>query len=246
MLFQLPLEFAFSARFPLRFSTGVCRRVFRRARPSSQSPRPLALFICPASPIITNSLPHFSANVSARESVTYGSLELATTILRNRSRSSGIGAKPLGPDGKLGASGSLGATRSAPRMRLEASATAQCAQRASGAVRHKHCIRTCERDRLIEPRDPVSAVRCFPIVLNYAKQRLVSAFPQTLPMSGVGVMKSRKNERARQLASPGAADTLKVPSTTSTKVRSSRRMTRLATAVSKFLRASGSAFSFFR
>jgi hypothetical protein len=119
-------------------------------------------------------------------------------------------------------------------------------QRASGAVRHEHCIRPTERDCLIEPRDPIGAVRRFPIVLNYAKQRLVSGFPPTLPMSGVRVMKSRENQCARHLASPVAADTLRVPSTTSTKVRSSRRMMRLATAVSKFLRASGSAFSFFR
>lgn len=109
------------------FCSEFLRRVFRSARPSGQLPRSLPLLMCPASPIITNSLPHLFANVFARESVTYGSFELATTILRNRSRSSGIGLKPLGPDGKLGASGSLGATRSAPRMGLEESPTAQCA-----------------------------------------------------------------------------------------------------------------------
>jgi hypothetical protein len=119
-------------------------------------------------------------------------------------------------------------------------------QRAPRAVRHKHGIRPRERDRLIESRDPIGAVRRFPIVLNYAKQRLVSGFPPTLPMPGIGVMKSRENQRTRHLASPGAADTLNVPSTTSTKLRSSRRIMRLATAVSTFLRASGSVFSFFR
>ena len=119
-------------------------------------------------------------------------------------------------------------------------------QRAPRAVRHKHRIGPRERDRLIELRDPIGAVRRFPIVLNYAKQRLVSGFPLTLPMPGIGVMKSRKNQCARHLASPGAAATLNVPSTTSTKVRSSRRMMRLATAVSMFLRASGSIFSFCR
>ncbi len=108
--------------------------MFRSAKPSAQPPRPLALLMCPASPIITNSLPHAIANVCARESVTYGSLELATTILRNRKRSSGIGAKPVGPDGKLEASGSLGATRSAPRIRLENSPTAQCATSAHPAL----------------------------------------------------------------------------------------------------------------
>jgi len=119
-------------------------------------------------------------------------------------------------------------------------------QRAPRAVRRKHCIRPRARDHLIELRDPIDAVRRFPIVLNYPTQRLVSGFPLTLPMPGIGVMKSRKNQCARHLASPGAAATLNVPSTTSTKVRSSRRMMRLATAVSMFLRASGSIFSFCR
>lgn len=119
-------------------------------------------------------------------------------------------------------------------------------QRAPRAVRHKHRTRPRERDRLIEPRDPIGAVRRLPIVLNYANQRLVSGFPPTLPMPGIGVMKSRKNQRSRHLASPGAAATLNVPSTTSTNVRSSRRMMCLAIAVSMFLRASGSIFSFFR
>src|SRR5438094_599206 len=113
---------------------GVLRRVFRSARPSGQSPRLLALLMCPASPMITNSLPHAIANVFARERETYGSLELATTIVRNRNRSSGIGAKAVGPDGKVGASGSLGATRSAPRTRVENSPTAQCATSAHPAL----------------------------------------------------------------------------------------------------------------
>src|SRR5205823_6646738 len=86
----------------------VSQRLRSSENPSGQSPRLLALLMCPASPIITNSLPHAVANTCAREPVTYGSLELATTTLRNGSRRSGIGAKPVGPDGKLGASGSLG------------------------------------------------------------------------------------------------------------------------------------------
>src|SRR6266852_8826569 len=46
-------------------------------------------------------------------------------------------------------------------------------QRAPGAVCHKHRIRFRERERLIKPRDPIGAVRLSPIVLTYAKQRLV-------------------------------------------------------------------------
>src|ERR1044072_2155790 len=119
-------------------------------------------------------------------------------------------------------------------------------QRAPRAVRHKHRIRPREGDRLIELRDPIGAVRRFPIILNYAKQGLVSGFPLTLPMPGIGVMKPRKHQWAPHLCAPGAVATLNVPSTTSRKVRSSRRMMRLATAVSIFLRASGSIFSFCR
>src|SRR5437660_9888431 len=93
-------------------------RVSRRARksenPSGQSPRLLALLMCPASPIITNSLPHAVAKACARMTVTNGSFELATTTLGNGSRTSGIGANPVGADGTSGASGSLGCTRSAP------------------------------------------------------------------------------------------------------------------------------------
>jgi hypothetical protein len=42
-------------------------------------------------------------------------------------------------------------------------------QRATGAVSHKHRIRPRQSERLIEFRDPIGAVRRFPIVLNYAK-----------------------------------------------------------------------------
>src|SRR5436190_20212002 len=119
-------------------------------------------------------------------------------------------------------------------------------QCAPGAVRDQHRVRSSDRQRLIKLRDPIGAVRCFPIVLKYAKHRLVTSFPPALPMPEAGVMKPRKNQCARHLASPGEADKLKVPSTASTNVRSSRTMMRLASAVSKFLRASGSSFSFFR
>src|SRR5437763_5958759 len=55
-------------------------RVSRRARksenPSGQSPRLLALLMCPASPIITNSLPHAVAKACARMTVTNGSSQL--------------------------------------------------------------------------------------------------------------------------------------------------------------------------
>lgn len=49
--------------------------------------------MCPAFPAQTNSLPHASANRRARLNDTAGSFRLATTIDRNGSRSSGIGAK---------------------------------------------------------------------------------------------------------------------------------------------------------
>src|SRR3982751_3553147 len=97
-------------------------------------------------------------------------------------------------------------------------------QRAPGAVRYQHGIRRREREYFIEPDDPIGAVRCFPIILNYPKHRLVLGLPPALPMPGIGVMKPRKNQRARHLASPGEADTLNVPSTASTNVRSSRTM----------------------
>src|SRR5439155_17251146 len=88
----------------------------------------------PTSPIVTNSPPHALAKVCARAIVTNGSLELATTILGNGSRSRGIGENPVGPDGKLGASGSLGATRNAPRTCPRAQPTAQCATSAQPAL----------------------------------------------------------------------------------------------------------------
>ena len=50
-------------------------------------------------------------------------------------------------------------------------------QRAPGAVRYKHRIRLSKRKLLIEPRDPVRAMRGFPIVLYYSKQGLVSGLP---------------------------------------------------------------------
>ena len=41
-------------------------------------------------------------------------------------------------------------------------------QRASGTVRHNYGIGPHERKRLIESRDPIAAVRCFPVVLDDA------------------------------------------------------------------------------
>src|SRR4029077_16657019 len=84
-----------------------------------------------------------------------------------------------------------------------------------------------------------------PIVLDDTAQALVPGFPSALPMAGIGVMKPRKNERASHAVVPDAADTPNVPSTIYTKLRSSRRMKRLASAAAKLLRASESAFSFF-
>src|SRR4029453_19245203 len=98
----------------------------KNAKPTGQYPMPLAVFMWPASSIITNSLPHALANVCARATVTNGSFELATTTLGKGSRTTGIGANPVGPDGKVAASGSLGATKSAPRTRPGEQPTAQC------------------------------------------------------------------------------------------------------------------------
>jgi len=112
----------------------VSRRVRRSENPSGQSPRLLALLMCPASPIITNSLPHAVAKACARMTVTNGSFELATTTLGNGNRTSGIGANPVGPEGKFAASGSLGATRSAPRTLPSEQPTAQCAPSAHPAL----------------------------------------------------------------------------------------------------------------
>src|SRR5437667_4522641 len=118
-------------------------------------------------------------------------------------------------------------------------------QRASSAVRHKQGLRPCAFERLVEPRYPLGTVRRFPVILDNTFYGLIPGFPAALPMAGIGVIKARKNERARHAAAPGTADTPNVPSTISTKLRSSRRMKRLASAAAKLLRASGSAFSFF-
>src|SRR5882762_2560596 len=118
-------------------------------------------------------------------------------------------------------------------------------QRASSALRHKQGLRPCGFERLVEPRNPLGTVWRFPVILDNTFHGLVPGFPTALRMAGIGVIKARKNERARHVAAPGAADTPNVPSTISTKLRSSRRMKRLASAAVKLLRASGSAFNFF-
>src|SRR5438094_6209691 len=118
-------------------------------------------------------------------------------------------------------------------------------QRASSAVRHKQGLWPCAFERLVEPRYPIGTVRRFPVILDNTFHGRIHGFPAALPMAGIGVIKARKNERARHAAAPGAADTPNVPSTISTKLRSSRGMKRLASAAAKLLRASGSAFSFF-
>ena len=118
-------------------------------------------------------------------------------------------------------------------------------QRAAGAMRDEKRIRFDKRERLVEFRDPISTMRRRPIVLDYSKQRVVLSFPSALPMARIGVLQPRKNQRARHLVSPGTAGKLNAPSTASTNVRSSRRMTRLASAVVKLARASESSFNFF-
>jgi hypothetical protein len=55
---------------PQKPRPGVSRRLRRSENPSGQSPRPLALLMCPASRIMTSSLPHAVANACARETVT--------------------------------------------------------------------------------------------------------------------------------------------------------------------------------
>src|SRR5207249_771948 len=118
-------------------------------------------------------------------------------------------------------------------------------QRASSAVRHKQDLRPCAFECLVEPRYPIGTVRRFPVILDNTFHGLIPGFPAALPMAGIGVIKAWKNERARHAVAPHAAETSNVPSTISTKLRSSRRMKRLASAAAKLVRASGSAFSFF-
>src|SRR5437867_8625111 len=119
-------------------------------------------------------------------------------------------------------------------------------QRASSAVRHKQGLWPCAFERLVEPRYPIGTVRRFPVILDNTFHGRIHGFPAALPMAGIGVIKARKNERARHAAAPGAADTPNVPSTSgpifsakkmiSTKLRSSRGMKRLASAAAKLLR----------
>src|SRR5437867_8951134 len=101
-------------------------------------------------------------------------------------------------------------------------------QRASSAVRHKQGLRPCAFERLVEPRNPLGTVRRFPIILDNTFHGLIPGFPAALPMAGIGIIKPWNNQRASHAAAPGATDTLNVPSTISTKLRSSRRMNRLA------------------
>src|SRR5437868_2211707 len=101
-------------------------------------------------------------------------------------------------------------------------------QHASSAIHNVQGLRPCAFERLVEPRNPLGTVRRFPVILDNTFHGLVPGFPSALPMVGVRVVKSWKNERARHPAAPGAAETSNVPSTISTKLRSSRRMKRLA------------------
>src|SRR5437016_9043787 len=86
-------------------------------------------------------------------------------------------------------------------------------QRASSAVRHKQGLRPCAFERLVEPRYPLGTVRRFPVILDNTFYGLIPGFPAALPMAGIGVIKARKNERARHAAAPGTADTPNVPPT---------------------------------
>src|SRR5947208_14218980 len=103
-------------------------------------------------------------------------------------------------------------------------------QRASSAVRHNQGLRPCAFERFVEPRYPVGTVRRFPVILDNTLYGLIPGFPAALLMAGIGVIKARKNERARDAAAPGTADTLNDPAAISTKFASSRRMLRLASA----------------
>src|SRR5207244_9122280 len=108
-------------------------------------------------------------------------------------------------------------------------------QRASSAVRHKQGLRPCAFERLVEPRYPLGTVRRFPVILDNTFYGLIPGFPAALPMAGIGAIKARKNERARHSAAPGAAATPNAPPTISPKLRSSRRMKRLASAAAWLL-----------
>src|SRR5206468_335127 len=133
---------------------------------------------------------------------------------------------------------------------------------------HEHVLRTHPqpnarpaRTRRYEPQAPYPAPLEPGLDRVSRSNRRSVAFPNRLELREVtyrlGLPTDFANARDRSHEVPeelGCASSgsfrcsgeLHVPSTASTKVRSSRRMMRLATADSKFLRASASAFSFFR
>src|SRR5262245_15931639 len=97
------------------------------ARPSLQGPNPASALMWPALSSITNRPPQAVANAVARSSETKGSSVLATTIVGNGSRTSGIGLKLRTSSGVWsGDSTSAGATSSAPLARPDVR-RAQCA-----------------------------------------------------------------------------------------------------------------------
>src|SRR5207249_12038592 len=117
-------------------------------------------------------------------------------------------------------------------------------QRASSAVRHKQGLWPCAFERLVEPRYPIGTVRRFPVILANTFHGRIHGFPAALPMAGIGALKAMQYERARHAAAPGVVDTPNVPSTTSTKLRSSRGMKRLDLVEAQWLRDTALAYCF--
>jgi len=68
---------------------------FKIVNPSSQLVWPEDAFMCPASPMVINSLPQFSAKNFALSKETQMSFELATTIELKFNLSSGMGKNPF-------------------------------------------------------------------------------------------------------------------------------------------------------
>ncbi len=98
--------------------------------PSGQSPRLLALFMCPRVPATTKPAPHDAARARAYSIDPYGSFSLATmregkfNCLCGTTRKDAASAA-----GKVGPSGSGTATRNAPAIGRRAPRAAQCTTR---------------------------------------------------------------------------------------------------------------------